>query len=274
MRRSDASPFPWRVLGDESGMTIAELLMAAFIGIVVLGASWGAVAVQGRSAAFQSGLADAQSSGRGAGTLLLQDLRMAGFGMLGVSADEDLAPLEYEESGGVTTLKLRGAFAAVQTTLKIAAAAGTSSITVNPPEANPFVLGEMVLVDSGLGSEVKVIVSVSSVAGDIVLALDSPLTRAYPIGPNVTQIEEIVYTWDGTILDRNGEVVADNAAALDLRFVDQQGNVTDEPGGDLRSVLVDLVAVDPAPLPDAPAAQSVVSTEVNVRNLAFRYDLG
>lgn len=261
------------ILSSESGLTIAELLMAAFIGLVVLGASWGAVAVQGRSAAFQSGLADAQTSGRGAGTILLQDLRMAGYGMLGVSPDEDLSPIDFEQSGGVTTLTLRGAFDNVQATLKVGAPAGATSITVNPPANGAFIAGEDVLVDSGLDSEVKEITGVSTTSGDLVISLDSALNHQYPIGPNVTQIEEVVYTWDGTMLLRNGQVMADNATSFDLQFVDQDGTVSPQPGDDLRSVILELVAADPSPQPNAPVAQSAVETEVNVRNLTFRFDL-
>lgn len=262
-----------RVLGDERGLTIAELLMAAFIGLVVLGASWGAVAVQGRSAVFQTGLADAQATGRGAGTILLQDLRMAGFGMLGVSPDEDLPPIEFDEAGGVTTLTLRGAFNNVQTTLQIGAPAGATSITVNPPAEGTFIAGENLLIDSGLDSEVKVITSVSTVGGNLTIGLDSALDHQYPVGPNVTQLEEIVYEWDEGMLTRNDQVVADAATEFELQFVDQDGNVTAAPGDDLRSVLLEIVAADPSPLPDSPVAHSTVETEVNVRNLTFRFDL-
>ena len=262
-------------LGSERGLTIAELLMAAFIGLTVLGASWGAVAVQGRSAVYQTGLADAQATGRGAGTILLQDLRMAGFGMLGVSPDDDLPPLEFAESGGVTTITLRGAFSNIQTTLAIGAPAGSSTITVTPPaNGASFVTGEKVLVDSGLDSEVKVITSVSPASGNIDLGLDSALDHQYPVGPNVTQIEEVVYEWDGDLLERNDQVVADSASEFAMQFVDQDGAITNSPGDDLRSVLLELTADDPAPLPESPVAQSRVETEVNVRNLTFRFDLG
>lgn len=262
-------------LSSEAGLTIAELLMAAFIGLVVLGASWGAVAVQGRSAIFQTGLADAQATGRGAGTILLQDLRMAGFGMLGVSPDDDVPPLEFAEAGGVTTLTLRGAFNNVQTTLAIGAPAGANTITVNPPPSGTsFVAGEMVLVDSGLDSEIKTITGVTANGDDQDIALDSALDHQYPVGPNVTQLEEVIYQWDGDLLQRNGQVVADSASEFVIQFVAQDGTVTNVPGADLRSVQLELTADDPAPLPDGPVPQSRVETEVNVRNLTFHFDLG
>jgi len=271
--RTVRTPYVGRMLSSERGLTIAELLMAAFIGLVVLGVSWGAVAVQGRSAVYQSGLADAQSAGRGAGTILLQDLRMAGFGMLGVNPDEDLPPLEYDESGGVTTLTLRGAFSNVQSTLKISAPVGATSIIVNPPANGTFVVGERVLIDSGIDSEVKVLTSVATISGDLTLGLDSTLDHQYPIGPNVTQLEEVIYTWDGGILQRDGQVVADSAANFDLQFIEQDGTTAAAPGDDLRSIVLDVITADPSPLPGDVVAHSTVSTEVNVRNLTFRFDL-
>ena len=267
------------LLGDDRGFTVAELLMAAFIGLIVLGASWGTVAMQGRSAAYQVGLADAQTAGRGAGALLLSDLRMAGFGMLGVSPDADFPPLEYSEAGGTTTLVLRGAFTGQRGSLAASAPAGSTSIVYKALDENPgtmlpsFVVGQHLLLDSGLDSEVKVISSID--LQNSTVYLDSALDHQYPMGPDVTQIEERTYTWDGRTLTRSDGVVsgvlADNATSFDLEFVDEAGSVSDSPADDLRSVVVDLVTSDPAPLPDAPVAESRVSTEVTLRNLMFRF---
>jgi hypothetical protein len=275
--RVDSRPLGGRqavILRDQSGVTVVELIMATLIGLVVLGATWGVVAVQGRSAAFQSGLADAQSSSRGAGTLLIQDLRMAGFGMLGVPSQEDLPPLEYEEAAGTTSLVLRGAFGGVRTTLKLPATAGSTNLTIDPPTMGTFVVGERVLVDSGLGAEVRTLTAVGASTGELVLSLDSPLTRSYPIGPNVTQLEEISYAWSGSILERDGQVLADRVSAFDLQFIDADGVVADEPGNSIRAVRLEMVMTDPAALPDGPPARAGVSTEINVRNLAFRFELG
>ena len=262
------------ILFDQSGLTIVELIMAALIGLVVLGATWGVVAVQGRSAAFQSGLADAQSSSRGAGTILIQDLRMAGVGMLGVPPQENLPPLEYEELSGTTSLVLRGAFAGVRTTLKLPATAGATSLTIDPPTMGAFVVGERVLVDSGLGAEVRTLTGVGTSSGELVLSLDSPLTLSYPVGPNVTQLEEIMYGWTGSVLERDGQVLADRVSAFDLQFIDANGNVDEEPGSSIRAVRLQMVMTDPASLPDGSPARAGVSTEINVRNLAFRFELG
>jgi hypothetical protein len=265
---------PARLLTDERGMTIAELLVGAAIAMVVLGVGFGTVAVQGRSAALQTGLADAQHTGRGAGEILLQDLRMAGFGMLGVDPEEEVPPIEFGVLGGETTLTLRGAFTNTQTTLAVGAAKNANSVVVNPPPAGTaFVPGELVLIDSGLSSEIKTITGVTPNGGNQTINLDSPLQHQYPIGPNVIQLEEVVYTWENDLLLRNGQVVADAATTFDLDFVAQDGAIADEPGENLRSVVLDLVAEHPSPLPDTPTPDSHVTTEVNVRNLTLRFDL-
>jgi len=270
-----------RRLRDERGMTIMELIVAASIGLVVVGGVFAAVRVQGRSAAFQTGLADAQITSRGAGELMLQDLRMAGFGMLGVSpADAALyPPLAVEVDGGATTIQLRGAYSNVTTTLAVAASAGATTISVTAPAAGAFETGNLVLVDSGLSSEVKEITGVGGTGGVVDISLGDALDHPYPIGPFVTQIEVVTYTYGPAVggrtpLRRNGQMVADNVTAFDLDFIDQNGNLTEEPGADVRSVVLDFQASEPTKLGDNPWARSRVSTEANMRNLAFRFSLG
>lgn len=266
--------FSPRVLRDEAGFTVMELLMATFIGMVVLGTMWGAVAVQGRGAATQMGLADAQLASRGAGEVLLQDLRMAGFGMLGASSTADVPPIEVVSVGAVTEITLRGSYTNTQTTIASSTLAGSSSVTVLPPPAGTaFKINEMVLIDSGLNSEIKTITTLSASGSNLVIGLSSPLQFQYPLGPNVIQIEQVEYEYDGSILRRNGEVLVDNAPGFDLRYIDQSGNETTEPGDDLRSVIVELQAEQSSNLPGNHHAHASVDTEVNVRNLAFRASL-
>lgn len=260
-------------LAGEAGFTVMELLMASFIGVMVLGTMWGAVAVQGRGAATQMGLADAQLASRGAGEVLLQDLRMAGFGMLGVSPDEDVPPIEVETVGAVTRIILRGAYSNTQTTLATSTPAGSSVLTVLPPAEGAFAVDQMVLVDSGLNSEVRTISSVSAAGANLEIGLSSPLDFQYPLGPNVTQIEEVEYAYDGAVLRRNDEVLIDSAGIFDMQYVDQNGDITPEPADDLRSVLLDLEAAQSSNLPGNQYAHAAVDTEVNVRNLAFRASL-
>jgi hypothetical protein len=277
--RLSAAPRPARarlamhLVRGEAGFTIMELLMATFIGMVVLGTMWGAVAVQGRGAATQMGLADAQLASRGAGEVLLQDLRMAGFGMLGASKDSDIPPIEVTSVGAVTEITLRGAYTNTQTTIAGSTPAGSSSVTVLPPANGSFKVNELVLIDSGLNSEMKTITGISTSAGNLVVGLSSPLQFQYPLGPNVTQIEQVEYEYDGAILRRNGDVLVDNVPGFDLRYIDQAGNETPEPGDDLRSVIIELQAEQSSNLPGNHQAHASVDTEVNVRNLAFRATL-
>jgi Tfp pilus assembly protein PilW len=263
-----------RAIAGEAGYTIAELIVAAFLATFVLTVVFAAVRVQGRGAALQTGVADTQLTARGAGELLTEDLRMAGYGMLGVAPEEDLPPLEVTVTGGVVTMRLRANFSDVSTSLAAAAAAGSSSLTVTPPtNGGVFQVGNLVLVDSGLSSEVKTITSVGTSGGNITVGLSSALDHAYPIGPEVTQIEVVTYTYGSSILRRNGQVVADNASTVGFQFVDHVGNVTADPGENVRSVILNLVALQPSKLPDNPTASSSVVTEANLRNLAFRFSL-
>jgi len=260
-------------------MTIMELMVGAGLSLFVIGTVFSAVRVQGRSAAYQTGLADAQLTGRGAGELLLQDLRMAGFGMLGVSPDdaEDFPPLEVDVDGGVTSLVLRGAFNNVTTTLAGSANIGAATLNVNPPASGAFEAGNLVLVDSGLSSEVFTITSVGSSGGAITIGLDGQLQNAYPLGPFVTQLEVVEYTYGAEngamFLRRNGQVVGENVPTFQLQYVADDGTVTPEPGENVRSVTINFVAAQGAPMPGNVTASSRVATEANMRNLAFRFSL-
>lgn len=223
---------------------------------------------------MQAGVADAQLTARGAGELLSEDLRMAGYGMLGVASTSTIKPLAVTTSGGTTTITLRGNYANVTTTLAVAAAAGASTVTASPPaNGTTFTVGNLVVIDSGLASEVKTIQSVGSSGGNVTIGLDTALANAYPIGPQVTQLEVVTYTFNGTMLRRNGQVVADTASAFQLQYVDQNGTTSATPGTNVRSVLLTLIAQQPTKLPDNPAASASVSTEMNMRNLAFRFSL-
>jgi prepilin-type N-terminal cleavage/methylation domain-containing protein len=266
-----SGPFESR---GQTGFTVIELLVAIALGGVVLGSTVGAISAQGRSAALQQGLADAQLTSRGIAELFQQDLRMSGYGMLGVSPDEDVDPLEYSQVGVKETVTLRGAYANIQTTLKQGAIAGSTNIIVDDPATGVFVTGEMILIDSGMNSEIRTITATTSVSGDLTIGLDAPLQYQYPVGPNVTQLEVVTWELDGTMLRRNGAVIADNVGSMDLEYIDHLGNIAVIPGDDLRSVLIDLRTAEPTTLPGSPEASSQLKTEVNVRNLAFRFTLG
>ena len=251
-----------------------ELIVSAAIGLVVLGVMFGAVAVQGRSAASQRGLADAQQTGRHLGEILRQDLRMAGYGMLGVGADADLPPLDYTTSGGTGTLVLRGAFSNTVTTLAQSAAAGSSTLVVAPPSGGAFVGGARIVVDSGMYSEVRTLTAVAAAGATLNLTLSSPLDRAYPVGPSVSQVEEVTYALAGGLMTRDGTVLADEVESVALSFVAQDGTASAAPGDDLRGIVLDLTVAQPDALPDSGPSRTRVRTEVQVRNLAFRQGIG
>jgi hypothetical protein len=199
---------------------------------------------------------------------------MAGFGMLGVPATAGVQPVTVATAGETTTITLRGNYSNVVTTLALAAPAGSSTVVVNPPASGTFQVGNLVLVDSGMNAEVKTITSVGSAGGNVTIGLDSNLVAAYPLGPEVTQLEVVTYTFAPSggvnLLRRNNQVMGDNVSTFQIQYVDQNGNVTATPGATLRSAILNLVAAQPTKLPDNPYASSTVTTEANMRNLTFR----
>lgn len=257
---------------SEQGFSLVEMLVAIAIGGAILGSMVGGMTAQGRSASYQQGLADAQLTSRAIGHLFQQDLRMAGYGMLGVGADTGLSPLSYAAPTGRQELTLRGAFGDVRSALLATAGAGSSAVHV---AVGPnFVEGELVLIDSGLSSETKTITGIQTIDGALQLQLDGSLEHQYPMGTKVIEIEQIVWALENGIFRRNGSVMGDNLRDLQLEFIDHEGEVSSAPTDDLRAVKINLRSAQATGLPDNPEASSSMQTEVNVRNLAFRFQMG
>lgn len=263
-------PFPQG--SSEQGFSLIEMIVAMAIGGAILGSMVGAMTAQGRSASYQQGLADAQLSSRAIGHLFQQDLRMAGYGMLGVGAESGLSALSYATPSGGQELTLRGAFGDIRSILLESSGSGQSTIHV---AAGPnFSAGEVVLIDSGMSSEIKTITSVQADNGGLQIQLADSLEYQYPMGTKVIEIEEIIWALQDGVFRRNGSVMGDNIRALELEFIDQEGESSAMPGNGLRAVRVLLRAAQATGLPDNAEASSIMKTEVNVRNLAFHLQMG
>ena len=259
-------------LRSQKGFSLIEMLVAITIGGSILGSMVGAMTAQSRSASYQQGLADAQLTSRAIGYLFQQDLRMAGYGMLGVGAETGLSPVSYATQTGRQELTLRGVFGDVRSVLVETAGAGSASIQV--AAGSNFVVGEVVLIDSGLSSETGTIAGLQTIDGALQIQLEGSLAHQYPMGTKVTEIEEIIWLLEDGIFRRNGSVMGDNMRELQLEFIDQDGDISSSPSDDLRAVKIVLRTAQATGLPDDPEASSTMQTEVNVRNLAFRFQMG
>ena len=257
---------------SEKGFSLIEMIVAIAISGTILGSMVGAMTAQGRSASYQQGLADAQLTSRAVGYLFQQDVRMAGYGMLGVGAEAGLPPLEYATINGRQELTLRGAFGDIRSALLATASAGSSTIEV-AAGAN-FATGEIVLVDSGMSSETGVISGVQVVNDALEIQLEGSLAHHYPAGTKVTAIEQVLWVLDNGVFRRNGSVMGDNLRDLQIDFIAENGDVSATPDEGLRAVRVSLRSAQATGLPDNPEASSIMQTEVNVRNLAFRFQMG
>jgi len=256
----------------EQGFSLIEMIVAIAIGGTILGSMVGAMTAQGRSASYQQGLADAQLTSRAIGYLFQQDVRMAGYGMLGVGADTGLSALAYETQNGRQELTLRGAFGDIRGKLMASVSSGSSTIEV--PPSPDFGVGEVVLIDSGMSSEMGVISALQIVGGALQIQLETALEHQYPMGTKVIEIEEVLWVLDNGVFQRNGSVMCDNLRELQIDFIAEDGEITAVPSPDLRAVQISLRSAQATGLPDNPEASSIMQTEVNLRNLAFRYSRG
>lgn len=74
MRRKERSE------GRQGGLTLIELVVALAIGLIVIGAVYRTFSTQQRTYTIQEEVAEAQQNARAAMTILMRDLRMAGYG--------------------------------------------------------------------------------------------------------------------------------------------------------------------------------------------------
>ena len=106
--------------------------------------------------------------------------------------------------------------------------------------------------------------------------LDGQLQNDYPLGPFVTQLEQVIYTYG----PRRHDVPApqrpggrENVPPSSCQYVDEDGTVSATPGGHRALGDARLRGRAGGDLPGNPSAISQVITEANMRNLAFRFSL-
>jgi len=95
-----------RLIGDERGLTIIELLVASLIGIIVVAAAFELYLTQHKNWIIQDQITDAQQSARASITMLSKHIRMAGYGLpdqlvaiMAANTDPDTLTVMYQPPG-------------------------------------------------------------------------------------------------------------------------------------------------------------------------------
>jgi len=239
------------------GFTTIELLVALTLVLTVSGLVYTAVRPQVRNAGAQVRMANMQLGSRAFFDLFARELRMAGYG-----ADPLMPGMPPAVAIDGQALILNGNFSNVKTV-----GSGTGTI-VTVSSSGGFAVGNYLAIRSFLGGEAARIADI----GQNAIYLATPLSRPYPQGSEVYQIERLRYeVVDGSLL-RNGQPVLDGIASLTVQYYLADGSLVADPTGraaDVRTALVSVQARSLDQPADAPAEQLAIRAEVRIRNLGL-----
>jgi prepilin-type N-terminal cleavage/methylation domain-containing protein len=282
------------VVRKQSGFSLAELMVAMVLGIILIGAVYNTYMAQTRSYNVQEQVAEMQQTARVAMDMILRDVRMAGYQAAGFTVPNSNAIVAINSStdpDGIIASDNQG----LSTTLTANASAGAGSITVMSVDPNgdgtvDFSQNAGVIISDGVRTQGF---TITGVAGTV-LTLSGSLAKAY-LAANTVVVPAVVYDVVGTDLRRNGLVLARNIEDLQFAYVfadgdqanapnDTDGDATNNPA-DIRSVRIDLLVrsdrVDPDFNGARPALEDhgvgptdhyrrrLLTTVVSVRNMGL-----
>jgi type II secretory pathway pseudopilin PulG len=249
---------------DERGMSVLELLVAVFIGSLVIYAGLETFVTMNRQTIWQDQITEAQQSGRAVQRILSQHLRMAGFGIprildpiWGADSDPDTLVITHQDPSGCEaflSLAMSGAAEPlVCTGSNLACFAPGMWVYVHDPA-----------VDSGEFFQVSQILD-----GPPTLVPFASLTRPYALGAGVYHVQQLTYYIDQTddahptLMEKTygGPAVpfAEDIEDLQFSYIMQSGDT------------VDLMARTPRVDEDVEHdyRRRPLSFNVSVRNLEF-----
>lgn len=239
---------------NRRGVTILELMIALFISAIIVAGVYRVFLTQQRSYAVQDDVVDMQQSVRVAVSVMMRELRMAGFGNIGAALPVTINGTTYANivnpnvpsAGALTILAALGGAATLT-------GINGQQITVNGTA--PFDTGDKSYI-SIAGSEAYHITSIN--VGAKTLTLDRAVVTSFDTNGStpVYVIRAITYILPTgtTVLRRNGNLgggnvsLAEDIEGVDFQYFDGNGNVTANPAN-IRTIRVVVTArtksVDP-----------------------------
>ncbi len=243
----------------QRGFTVIELLVGMALFLVLSGLVWQGVKPQVDNAGVQVRVANMQTTSRSGFDLLARDMRMAGYGVeLGMPGVPSPASMQSD------VLTLYGNYTNIKTS---GSGAGSLVVVV---DATGFKIDNYLVIRGFLGGECSRIAGV----GANTLVLATPLTRVYPSGSEVTQLERVQYQVSGQTLLRDNQPLLDGLAGFTVQYYLDDGSLVADPTVNeaaVRSALVTLQmsTVNP-PGGTAPSSERMtISSEIRIRNLGL-----
>ncbi len=268
-----------RRLGNQRGTSLIELLIASFIGLVVVGAAFELYLTQHKNWIIQDQVTDAQQAARSSMRMLTNHIRMAGYGlptnvtpMLTSNSDPDTLTIFYQPPGGC------------QARLQTAMTMPTSELDCSGADVVCFEADQWAYIhDPVADSGEWFIVSHVHEGSSEIEHSTMPFSKAYPVGSLVMKIEAYRFYIDKsdslhpTLMHQKiGEFPdahAENIADLQFRYVMQNGDTLDVPNQAelVRQVLIEIAAhTDRTDLQfEGEYRRREFATKVQVRNLGF-----
>lgn len=252
-----------RILKNQCGMTMIELLIALAIGSLVLGGSIIVFTKQQTLFKNQGDAGNIRALGRLGIQELTRELRMIGFGLPANKA--------ITEATG-TSVTYRANTDNLVATTPGAINSGSSNITVT--DATGFVAGQNVVVYYPFSNTTSDLKTISSVAGNVI-TVSSGTANAYASFPNmVAGYHTIVYTYDSAntkitkTVDGASNDLISNVTGLTFAYKDKTGAALATPVSsanrpNIRRIDISLTLQDP----DNSNATTTFNTQVNVRSM-------
>jgi prepilin-type N-terminal cleavage/methylation domain-containing protein len=203
-----------RHLRNEAGFTLVELMVAIVLGLVILASVLESFSSQDKAYRIQDRITTMQQSVRVAADLVVEDVRMTGYGVpasgvgswigwVSMTSNPDITD---GAAGAPDEISLAAAFDGEVGALTTPAAAGAITLTLGAGEGANFNTTDRSVLHLGR-NESAVVTGVASdvltIDTDPTTAGNQGLAASYPSGTPVEAVSVITYRLVGTTLMRN-----------------------------------------------------------------------
>jgi len=205
---------PWRHMKNQAGFTLVELMVALALGLVILSSVLEAFSSQDKAYRVQDQITAMQQSVRASADLMVEDVRMAGYGLPSSGVGSWVTwvamasnPQVTDGGGGAPdSIDIAAAFDSDVASLLVPAVAGTNVLTLGAGEGSNFNTTDKSVLFLGRNESAVVM----GVAGDVLTIDTDPgtagnqaLSTNYPAGTPLEAVRVISYQLVGTTLMRD-----------------------------------------------------------------------
>ncbi|MFC1475381.1 prepilin-type N-terminal cleavage/methylation domain-containing protein [Candidatus Zixiibacteriota bacterium] len=241
---------PRRIIGNQRGLTLIELLVASVIGLIVVGSAFKLYLTQHQTWLIQDEVTDAQQAARASVKMLSKHIRMAGYGLpSGISA------IEAADANPDTLMVINQATESWDVYLGKDMPLPSAELSCNGYDVSCFSDGGWAYIYDPV-ADIGEYFLISHVQPDAAHLQHNtmPLSQKYPKGSKVIPIEALRFFIDNSdslhpmlMVEKIGqrpEPFAEDIENLQFRYVMQNADTLDIPNQAslVRQVLVTITA--------------------------------